>query len=80
MHHVYIINSIKNSEAYYTGYTKNPIQRLKYHNAGLTKSTEKNRPWRFVSIVSFLDKGKAMKFEKYLKSGSGRAIAKKHLR
>jgi hypothetical protein len=35
-------------------------------------------PWKLVVQIGFEDKVKAFAFEKYLKSGSGRAFAKKH--
>jgi predicted GIY-YIG superfamily endonuclease len=35
-------------------------------------------PWKLVVQIGFDDKAKAVAFEKYLKSGSGRAFAKKH--
>ena len=36
------------------------------------------RPWRIATAIVFRTKDKAIEFEKYLKSHSGRAVAKKH--
>jgi len=35
-------------------------------------------PWRIVVSIEFPDEGAAVRFERYLKSGSGRAFAKRH--
>jgi putative endonuclease len=54
--------------------------RLAEHNAGLAKHTSKFCPWRLVTYVAFSDTTKAVAFERYLKTGSGRAFALRHLR
>jgi hypothetical protein len=36
------------------------------------------RPWELVAAVHFLSEPSAIAFEKYLKTGSGRAFAKRH--
>jgi putative endonuclease len=41
--------------------------------------TSKYKPWRLKIYVAFSDEGQAVAFEKYLKSASGRAFAKKRL-
>jgi hypothetical protein len=40
--------------------------------------TSKFRPWQIETAVAFRSKDKAVAFEQYLKSHSGRAFAKKH--
>jgi hypothetical protein len=52
--------------------------RLKQHNAGAVFHTAKFKPWRIKNYIAFDDQPKAHAFERYLKSGSGRAFAKKH--
>jgi hypothetical protein len=37
------------------------------------------KPWRIKTYVAFSDEKRAVAFEKYLKSGSGRAFANKRL-
>ena len=80
MHYVYIINSINHPDKCYTGYTINPEQRLNDHNSGKSTHTNKYRPWKLITYISFESKEKALKFEAYLKTGSGRAFAAKHLK
>ncbi|MEO1045993.1 MAG: GIY-YIG nuclease family protein [Pseudomonadota bacterium] len=80
MHYVYILQSINAPDQYYTGITADLKKRLEAHNNGQSPHTAKHRPWRLVSYVAFADEAKAQAFEKYLKSGSGRAFAAKRLR
>lgn len=77
MWYVYILKCCDNK--LYTGCTLDLVTRMKKHQAGYVKSTEKRRPLKLVSYVVFEDKYKAYEFEKYLKSGSGRAFSKRHL-
>jgi hypothetical protein len=44
---------------------------------GEVPHTSKYAPWQLKTYVAFSDEKKAHAFEKYLKSGSGRAFAKK---
>lgn len=53
-------------------------ERLERHKKGHVSATESRRPVEFISYTAFKDKYKAFKFEKYLKSGSGRAFVKRH--
>lgn len=53
--------------------------RLSMHNSGAVTHTSKYRPWRIKTYVAFIDEDRALAFEKYLKSGSGRAFAKARL-
>jgi predicted GIY-YIG superfamily endonuclease len=41
--------------------------------------TSKYAPWRLKTYIAFSDALQALQFEKYLKSASGRAFAKKRL-
>jgi predicted GIY-YIG superfamily endonuclease len=61
------------------GISQNPKARLAKHNRGENLSTARYRPWSVLSITGFPSQRKAEAFEKYLKSGSGRAFRKKHL-
>jgi len=51
--------------------------RLKRHNAGEVQASARYAPWQLRTYVAFDDSEKAVAFEKYLKSPSGRAFAKK---
>ena len=64
---------------FYIGITDDLRARLAKHNAGEVPHTSKYKPWRLKTYVAFSDEAQAIAFEKYLKSGSGRAFAKKHL-
>jgi len=77
--YVYILQSELDLSHYYTGITNNVEGRLAKHNSGAVKHTAKFRPWRLKTYIAFTDTGQAVTFEKYLKSGSGRAFAKKRL-
>ena len=76
--YVYIIRSRINPSEVYIGLTKDLKERLKQHNAGQTPHTAKFKPWIIETAISFTNPEKAEKFERYLKSGSGRAFRKKH--
>jgi putative endonuclease len=79
MWYVYIIRSIDFPEQEYVGATADLKRRLPEHNAGKSTHTAKFKPWQLVWYCAFPDKYKALEFEKYLKSHSGRAFAKKRL-
>jgi putative endonuclease len=38
----------------------------------------KYKPWKLMTYIAFNNVAKAIEFERYLKSGSGRAFGKKH--
>jgi len=75
--YVYILQS--EGDHYYVGVTDDLRARLDKHNAGEVTHTSKFRPWRVKTYLAFSDLPRAVAFEKYLKSPSGRAFAKKHL-
>ncbi len=79
MFYVYVLESLKIKERLYIGYTTDLKARFKKHNAGEVSHTSKFKPWRLNTYLAFSDEQRAFEFEKYLKSGSGRAFAKKHL-
>jgi predicted GIY-YIG superfamily endonuclease len=82
MQFVYILQSLASPDRYYVGCTDDVSERLGRHNAGASQSGSRHSsihgPWRVVVQIGFEDRAKAFAFEKYLKSGSGRAFAKKH--
>ena len=80
MKYVYIlILESLDSEHFYVGIADDPEARLTKHNAGEVTHTSKYKPWRIKTYVAFSDEKRAFAFEKYLKSGSGRAFANKRL-
>jgi predicted GIY-YIG superfamily endonuclease len=79
MKYVYILQSLDFSERYYVGVTDDLRSRLAKHNSGDVSHTSKYRPWRVKTYVAFSDEAQALAFERYLKTASGRAFAKKRL-
>ncbi|TAJ12924.1 GIY-YIG nuclease family protein [Patescibacteria group bacterium] len=77
MYYVYILRCADQKP--YTGCTENIKERLERHSKGYVPATRERRPINLTQYVAFQDKQKAFEFEKYLKSGSGRAFIKKHL-
>jgi predicted GIY-YIG superfamily endonuclease len=77
---VYILKNAQYPPRFYTGLTSDLAARLEAHNAGRCSHTAKYRPWRVDVFVKFVDETRALKFEKYLKSGSGVEFARRHLR
>ena len=76
--YVYILVSKSYESQHYIGVTENLNNRLNAHNAGKVSHTSKYRPWRIETAIAFSSHEKAVAFEQYLKSHSGRAFAKKH--
>ncbi|WP_423605507.1 GIY-YIG nuclease family protein [Sphingomonas sp. MS122] len=80
MFYVYILQSENEPDQFYTGLADDLRVRLAEHNAGQSAHTSKYRPWMLVNYTAFRNRAKAVAFERYLKSGSGRAFALRHLR
>ena len=78
MKYVYILKSVE-GDHFYSGSTDDLRNRLRSHNAGQVSHTRKFKPWRLKTYLAFSDEVQAIAFEKYLKSPSGRAFAKKRL-
>jgi predicted GIY-YIG superfamily endonuclease len=74
---VYILKCADNT--YYVGCTGDLEERLIRHRRGEVKYTSSRLPLEIAHQSVFTDKFKAFEFEIYLKSGSGRAFAKKRL-
>ena len=76
MNYVY---SLKCSDGFYIGCTNDLKKRMERHLKGHVPATANRRPLELVAYFAFKDRYVAFNFEKYLKSGSGRAFLKKHL-
>jgi predicted GIY-YIG superfamily endonuclease len=76
--YVYLLKSISNPDKHYVGITEDIDERLSRHNSGRSPHTSEYRPWEIVVTFDFPDQAKAHTFEKYLKTGSGRAFLHKH--
>jgi predicted GIY-YIG superfamily endonuclease len=77
---VYLLKNHDTPPKYDTGLTADVCGRLAEHNAGGCIHTAKYRPWSLDVVVEFADERRAVALERYLKSGSGLAFAKGHLR
>jgi predicted GIY-YIG superfamily endonuclease len=77
---VYYVYLLKCSDdKTYIGSTEDLKDRLKRHQSGFVPATKNRLPVKLHFYMVFTDKYKAFNFEKYLKSGSGRALLKKRL-
>jgi len=76
---MYYIYSLKCIDGYYIGCTDNLKDRLERHQKGQVPATANRLPVELDFYFAIRNKCKAFAFEKYLKSGSGRAFLNKHL-
>jgi putative endonuclease len=72
---VYILQC--SDKTYYTGCTSDLEDRLIRHGKGEITYTSTRLPVQLITYIAFTDKYKAYNFEKYLKSGSGKAFSQK---
>jgi len=70
---VYIIKSNK-FDWYYVGVSKDPSDRLTFHNSGKVRSTKARRPYSILIIEDFDGKISARRREKYYKTGFGKKV------
>lgn len=76
MQYVYIL--FCSDKSTYIGCTDDLKARIERHTKGYVPATKDRRPIKLISYLAFSNKYTAFNFEKYLKSGSGRAFLKKH--
>ena len=77
MWYVYILKCADGT--YYTGHTVNLGNRIRRHNKGENTYTKFRLPVALITYLAFSDQYKAILFEKYLKSGLGKAFCQKRL-
>jgi len=75
--YVYLLRC--NDNSIYTGCTSNIKERIQRHKKGQVTYTSSRLPIKLITCIAFTNKYKAYDFEKYLKSGSGKAFAGKRL-
>ncbi|MBU1102541.1 GIY-YIG nuclease family protein [Patescibacteria group bacterium] len=78
MYYAYVIKS-QSHDTRYVGTTNDIYKRLNEHNSGKCRYTSGRRPWQLVYKEEYSIRGKAMKREKFLKSGQGRKFLDKIL-
>ena len=76
MYYVYILSCSDGKP--YTGCTDDLKDRMVRHQKDNVPATKERLPVKLISYFAFSNKYTAFNFEKYLKSGSGRAFLKKH--
>jgi putative endonuclease len=79
MRYVYLLESEAVVGQRYVGVTSDLKSRLSEHNQGKSAHTAKYAPWKLVTYIAFSNGPKAEIFERYLKSGSGHAFARRRL-
>jgi len=79
VHYVYLLQSVALPGRHYVGYAEDLRRRVVDHNAGRNASTAMAKPWQVRTYLAFSSKSQALAFERYLKSGSGHAFARKRL-
>jgi putative endonuclease len=75
---VYVLKSVGPNPHFYVGGTSDVPARLADHNAGRCRHTARYRPWQLPVTIELPDEPRAVRFDGYLKSGSGGACAKRH--
>jgi putative endonuclease len=75
---VYVLRSDVEPDRHYVGVTSDVDNRLEWHNHDPCGHSVDHRPWSLVVVTEFPTEQQALRFEQYLKSGSGRAFAKRH--
>ena len=76
---MYYVYSLKCKGGYYIGCTDDLKDRFDRHKKGYVPATKDRLPVKLEFYFAVQDKYKAFSFEKYFKSGSGRAFINKHL-
>jgi putative endonuclease len=79
LYYAYILRSGSFPDQTYVGSTGDLQKRLAEHNAGKSIHTNKYEPWKLIAYIALPEQHLAEELESYLKSGSGRAFAKRHL-
>lgn len=77
--YVYVLFSLKDKK-FYTGYTKDLVDRLEKHKSGEVSSTVNRRPLKLIYFEACLDQKDALHREKYLKTTYGKRFIKNRLR
>ena len=75
---VYVLVSAMEPGRHYVGVTSDVTRRFEVHNYGGSRHTAEYRPWRLIVSLEFATESSAVAFERDLKTGSGRALAKRH--
>ncbi len=80
MFYTYCLQSKKDGEELYFGYTRDLKARVLEHNSGQNTSTKRYMPWRIIYYEACLLESDARRREKYLKTSMGRRMFKRRLK
>ena len=61
-YYVYILQSERYINPFYTGFTEDLKTRFAAHNNGQDPHTSKYKPWRIKTSIAFTDRQKALDF------------------
>jgi putative endonuclease len=75
---VYVLQSLAHPDRQFVESAAQVASRVATHNAGHSPLTASYRPWRLVAVVQFGSEDAAVRFEKFLKTGAGRALARQY--
>ena len=75
-YYAYVLKSLKDGK-YYVGSTADVSKRIKFHNAGLQRSTKNRIPFKLILDEKYDSKSKALKREMQIKSWKGGSAFKK---
>ena len=78
MFYTYVLKSKKDGKLY-VGFSLDLKKRLQDHNKGQVEATKSRRPFKLVYYEACLSENQAVKREKTLKTGFGRAYLKRRL-
>lgn len=78
MFYVYFLEN--KDKAHYVGCTNDLKDRFQRHNKGYVLATKDLKPWKLIAYFAFNDEKVAFRFEKYMKTGSGREFIKRHIK
>lgn len=78
MYYTYVLRSLKDKKLYF-GFCSDLKGRFEEHNNGKVESTKERRPLDLIYYEACLDEKKAIKREKYFKTGFGRRFLKTRL-
>jgi putative endonuclease len=80
MFYVYCLQSKKDPEEFYFGFTSDLKNRLEKHNSGHNFSTKRYAPWKLIYYEACITESDARRREKYLKTNIGRRMFKKRIK
>lgn len=80
MFYIYCLQSEKDKEELYFGFTTDLKNRFKEHNSGKNISTKRYLPWKLIYYEACLSENDAHRREKYLKTSMGRRMMKRRLK